>query len=533
MGLKEVLMRLRTLRLFGLGAALALWALATGAVGIAQRVLTVCPSGCDFTSIQAAISAAPEGSTIQVKAGTYKENLIITKPLSLVGEGPGKTIIQGGIAILATKIINVMGFTVQGQGIQVQDSQTVSLLNNVIEKSASDGLSIANSATVTVRGSTIQNSKGSGIVIGLGSKAAISANTIHGNGGDGISIGASQADLRDNLITNNAGCGIRADSASQLSGSGNTSQANGGGNTCGNVPSELIVPTPPQPPLGMVLIPAGEFQMGDSFKEGDSDERPVHTVFVSAFYMDKYEVTKGFWDEVANWAAANGYDIEAADGAGKAGNHPVQDVTWYEAVKWANARSEREGLTPCYYTDRTQATVYRKGNVDVPIEGVKWSGCGYRLPTEAEWEKAARGGCEGHRFPWCDSDEIQHARANYDSSGGYSYDTSPTQGYNPACKTGDAPYTCPVGSFAPNGYGLYDMAGNVWEWVWDWYNGGYYTFSPGSDPRGPASGSTRVVRGGSWFNRASDCRVANRRDFSPNVKIYYSALGFRLVRTAP
>jgi formylglycine-generating enzyme required for sulfatase activity len=263
-----------------------------------------------------------------------------------------------------------------------------------------------------------------------------------------------------------------------------------------------------QPSAAIVLIPAGEFQMGDSFKEGDSDERPVHTVFVSAFYMDKYEVTKGFWDEVANWAAANGYDIKAADGAGKAGNHPVQDVTWYEAVKWANARSEREGLTPCYYTDRTQATVYRKGNVDVPIEGVKWSGCGYRLPTEAEWEYAARGGCGGHRYPWCDTDTIDHSRANYGSNG-----------------------TSPVGSFAPNGYGLYDMAGNVWEWVWDWYNEGYYTFSPGSDPRGPASGLYRVDRGGSSDSYAYYCRVANRSLNSPDYSYY--GLGFRLVRTAP
>jgi sulfatase modifying factor 1 len=531
MGLKEVLMRLRTLRLFGLGAALALWALATGAVGIAQRVLTVCPSGCDFTSIQAAISAAPEGSTIQVKAGTYKENLIITKPLSLVGEGPGKTIIQGGIAILATKIINVTGFTVQGQGIQVQDSQTVSLLNNVIEKSASDGLSIANSATVTVRESTIQNSKGSGIVIGLGSKAAISANTIHGNGGDGISIGASQADLRDNLITNNAGCGIRADSASQLSGSGNTSQANGGGNACGNVPSELIVPTPPQPPLGMVLIPAGEFQMGDSFKEGNPDERPVHTVFVSAFYMDKYEVTKALWDEVASWAAANGYDIKPADGDGKAPDHPVYNVTWYEVVKWANARSEKEGLTPCYYTDGAQTTVYRTGNVNVRNDWVKWSGCGYRLPTEAEWEKAARGGVAGRRFPWSDTDTIQHARANYQSNFIYSYDTSPSRGYHPTFAVGGFPYTSPVGSFAPNGYGLYDMAGNVWEWVWDWYFGDYYSSGVNSDPRGPASGSGRVSRGGGWDGYAYYCRVANRLSYSPGSSDY--SLGFRLVRTAP
>lgn len=204
---------------------------------------------------------------------------------------------------------------------------------------------------------------------------------------------------------------------------------------------EQVVSGQNQPPAGMVLIPAGSFQMGDSFGEGDSNERPVHTVTVSAFYMDKYEVTKGFWDKVATWAQSHGYDIKPTDGDGKAPNHPVYNVTWYEAVKWANARSEKEGLMPCYYTDSTQQTVYRAGDIDVSSDAVKWSGCGYRLPTEAEWEKAARGGCEGHRFPWCDTDTIQHSRANYYSSSSYSYDTSSTRGYNPACKTGAEPYT--------------------------------------------------------------------------------------------
>jgi len=96
-----------------------------------------------------------------------------------------------------------------------------------------------------------------------------------------------------------------------------------------------------QPLPDMVLIPAGSFQMGDSFDEGDSDELPVHTVTVSAFYMDQYEVTKGLWDEVAHWASAHGYDIGPANGMGKAVDYPVLSVNWYEVVKWCNARSEK------------------------------------------------------------------------------------------------------------------------------------------------------------------------------------------------
>jgi sulfatase modifying factor 1 len=281
--------------------------------------------------------------------------------------------------------------------------------------------------------------------------------------------------------------------------------------------------SPAPSPSGMVLIPAGSFLMGDSFGEGDSDELPVQTVSVSAFWMDTVEVTKGLWDEVATWAAANGYDLGPEDGSGKALDHPVYDVTWYEAVKWANARSEKEGLDPCY---TVSGSVYRSWQ---SAPDCNWSANGYRLPTEAEWEKAARGGVAGHRFPWSDVDTIDHTRANYYSYSGYSYDTSPTRGYHPAYATGDYPYTSPVGSFAPNGYGVYDMAGNVFEWCWDWY--GRYAPSPESDPRGPASGSNRAFRGGGLLYYANFCRVAARFYYWPGHE--YDFLGFRLVRTAP
>ncbi|MCO5051391.1 MAG: formylglycine-generating enzyme family protein [Verrucomicrobiae bacterium] len=289
----------------------------------------------------------------------------------------------------------------------------------------------------------------------------------------------------------------------------------------------------PNPLAGMVFIPAGSFTMGSNL-DPISVEQPSHTVYVSAFYMDQYEVTKAKWDEVYQWATNHGYSFDYANsGQGKAANHPAHSMTWYDTVKWCNARSEKEGRTPAYYTSAAQTTVYRTGQVSVQNDWVKWDANGYRLPTEAEWEKAARGGVSGQRFPW--GNTISHSQANYRSSweGGapyYPYDVNPTSGYHPAYNADDLPYTSPVGSFAPNGYGLYDMAGNMWEWCWDGYASGYYSNSPSSDPRGHASSSARVVRGGSWGVNAFGCRTAGRDGYYPTIRGFDG--GLRCVRSA-
>ena len=238
--------------------------------------------------------------------------------------------------------------------------------------------------------------------------------------------------------------------------------------------------TTPAPPPGMAYIPAGTFQMGDNFSEGGAEELPVHNVYVSAFFMDRFEVTKELWQSVQTWAQSHGYGINAGSYAGN--GHPVQSISWYDAVKWCNARSEKEGLIPAYYTDNAQTIIYRTGNVDVTNAQVKWAANGYRLPTEAEWEKAARGGLLGSRYPW--GNTINGSQANYYNSG------------DPFDNT-----TTPVGFYngTQNGYGLYDMAGNVYEWCWDWYGNTYYGDATASNnPHGPSSGTTRVSRGGSW-----------------------------------
>ncbi len=284
----------------------------------------------------------------------------------------------------------------------------------------------------------------------------------------------------------------------------------------------------------MALVPGGSFQMGDSFTNLGADELPVHQATVSGFYMDRTEISKALWDIVYSWATNRGYGFSTTVGLGKALTHPVQTVSWHDAVKWCNARSQLEGLTPCYHTNDTLTGVYCAGQVTVSNSFVNWAANGYRLPTEAEWERAARGGAATNRFPWADTNVISHTRANYYAGNYYDYDKSPTIGYHPAFSNAPAPYTSPGGYFAPNGFGLYDMAGNVWEWCWDFYSPNWYTniLASQSDPHGPdsATGNKRVARGGSCSSSAPDLCCALREGVSQTS--LSGDRGFRCVRRA-
>jgi formylglycine-generating enzyme required for sulfatase activity len=301
-------------------------------------------------------------------------------------------------------------------------------------------------------------------------------------------------------------------------------------NAFGEANSNSVTVTVIQAPSGMTLIPQGVFTMGDLLNYlGNS---PTRTVTLDAFYMGNYEVTKAEWDEVRTWGLSNGY-TDLAAGSGKSefswdSNHPVQTITWYQTLKWCNARSQKAGLTPVYYTNDAQTTIYKTGNVDVTNAQVNWAANGYRLPTEAEWEKAARGGLSGQHFPW--GDTISHSQANY-RSGYFSWDMSymaGKQNYHPTYGTAPQPFTSPVGAFAANGYGLYDMTGNVSEWCWDWPDD--YATGSQTNPRGASSDVSRAIRGGSWYDMSNICRVATRNSNYPTYS--NNGVGFRVVRSS-
>jgi formylglycine-generating enzyme required for sulfatase activity len=275
-------------------------------------------------------------------------------------------------------------------------------------------------------------------------------------------------------------------------------------------------------PQGMGYVPPGQFLMGDNFATS-GDAGPVRSVTVSAFFVDRKEVTVALWNEVCAWALAQGYDLGRPIATG-ATNHPVQGIDWYDAVKWCNARSEMHNLDPVYFTDASHATVYRSGLLDLTNGDVDWTRSGYRLPTEAEWEKAARGALASQQYPWASGSsdyaaQITGDQANFWNSGDrYDNGTTPAGYYDG--------HQSVAGQNMANGLGLYDMAGNVSEMCWDWYG----SYSPGApaDPRGPDSGDRRVSRGGSWYDGVFELRCATRRSFQPWVGA--SQRGFRCVR---
>jgi formylglycine-generating enzyme required for sulfatase activity len=250
---------------------------------------------------------------------------------------------------------------------------------------------------------------------------------------------------------------------------------------------QVLAPAPTVPALEMVRIPGGVFRMGSPADEtGRRDnEGPVHDVRVSAFEMIRVPVTRRLYQDIMQPDAP----IPDAD------EHPMTEVSWFEAVQFCNRLSEHHGFTPCYRIDG---------------HNVQWEqgAQGYRLPTEAEWEYACRAWTQSRFF--CGHDERTLDR--------YAWYAANSQGA-----------AQPVGRKAPNPWGLFDMHGNVWEWCWDWY--GPYDERPQTDPTGPPEGISRVVRGGSFVNPPESLRSASRDRDLPVYRV--GGAGFRCVRVPP
>jgi formylglycine-generating enzyme required for sulfatase activity len=215
-------------------------------------------------------------------------------------------------------------------------------------------------------------------------------------------------------------------------------------------------------------------------------------ITVDSFYIGTYEVTWAEWQTVRAWAATHGYDIGSV-GVGSAANHPVHTVNWYDCVKWCNARSQQEGRTPVYTVG---GVIYKSGQInDVAVNA---SATGYRLPTDAQWEFAARGGTRSHGYEYSGGNDLNVVGWYWENATGATVSMHDGRG------------TWPVGQKTGNELGLYDMSGNVWEWCLDWYPG--------------YKGSSRVIRGGSWVSNAYGLRSA--LFFPDNRRI---SIGFRAV----
>ena len=411
-------------------------------------------------------------------------------------------------------------------------STNANTAGSVVRRDASGNFS-AGTITANLAGNATNfTSALAGEVTGTQGATTIAATTVTGKALTGFNSAAGTVMADDTVLEAinklDGNIALRAPLASPtFPGTFNAAAFVGSGAGLSNIPTSALTGTIPASqvataPPGMVLIPSGPFTMGRTSGDTNSDAVPTATT-VSAFYMDVNEVTLSQWQTVQQWGTLVGGYTDLPAGSGKGETHPVQTVSWYDVVKWCNARSEREGKTPVYYTDDAQTAIYKTGNVDVTNAQAKWTANGYRLPTEAEWEKAARGGLAGKRFPW--GDTISQNLANYNGkTPRFAYELGPNDFNAIGSVGGTSPATSPVGSFAANGYGLNDMAGNVWEWCWDWYGTPY---AGGTDPRGPATGSYRVIRGGSWNRLALGARCAYRNNYGPTGS--FSFIGFRAV----
>ncbi|MFW5628798.1 MAG: SUMF1/EgtB/PvdO family nonheme iron enzyme [Candidatus Cloacimonadaceae bacterium] len=257
-----------------------------------------------------------------------------------------------------------------------------------------------------------------------------------------------------------------------------------------------------------VLIPAGSFNMGRTKGDGWTHELPVHNVSLNSFYIDKYPITQGEYQLIMGTDPDFDYMADA--------KKPVNDVSWNHAIKYCNLRSINEGYTPVYSlfgstNPADWGDVPELGDVSWDSVVCDWNANGYRLPTEAEWEYAARGAQNYPDYLYSGSDALQNVGWYFNNSENLLQD---------------------VGTLSPNSLDIYDMSGNIREWCWDWFDEAYYANSPSDNPKGPDSGEYRVLRGGYWNERKIHCRVS-ARSYHPYPFVTGFGNGFRVCRTAP
>jgi formylglycine-generating enzyme required for sulfatase activity len=246
----------------------------------------------------------------------------------------------------------------------------------------------------------------------------------------------------------------------------------------------------------MAFVAGGTFQMGsDAVGSAGQPAQPVHSVTVAPFWMDSTEVTQADYQSLVGADPAEFYDDP---------DRPIEMVTWYDAVLYCNARSKRDGKDTVYSYTSVSGTA-RDGRNGLGNLAINFEANGYRLPTEAEWEYACCAGTTSEYY-WGSDSANQYAWYSGNSSG----------------------TTHPVGTKLSNAWGLYDMCGNAWEWCNDWY--GAYTSEAQTDPRGPNSGTVRVIRGGSWERNAAYLQSASRLSVYP-VYLGYD-VGFRACMSA-
>ncbi len=288
-----------------------------------------------------------------------------------------------------------------------------------------------------------------------------------------------------------------------------------------------IILTPSVLPAGMVNVPGGTFQMGDTFGEGESNEKPVHTVTISPFLIGRYEVTFAEYDR---FTSATGKE-KADDQNWGRGQRPVINVSWFDAISYCNWLSKLDGFTPVYsLTDRKKQDRWTQANYGIELSNVEGvandrNANGYRLPSEAEWEFAASYVDERRKARFGNgNDLLKPGEANYNAREEYKKNYSEVGLYRKK--------TVAVGTLrSPNPLGIHDMAGNVWEWCSDWYGVNYYyTSSNGiTNPTGPSGGIHRILRGGSWNLLSGYCRAGYRFMSWPWYRDWKN--GFRLARS--